>query len=67
MKSNLGYQDRVLRAILGGLIMAAGAYFKNWWGLVGGVLFFTSVFSFCPIYFTIGINSLKKKIVKKQQ
>jgi hypothetical protein len=61
MKSNLGYWDRILRAILGGVIMAAGIYFQTWLGIVGGVIFLTSVLSFCPIYFATGINSLKSE------
>ena len=66
MKNNLGFIDRALRAILGGMIMVAGIYFQTWWGLIGGVIFLTSVFSFCPVYFATGFDSLNKELKSKE-
>ncbi len=57
MKKNLGEIDRMLRIFLGWAIMFAGIYFNTWWGIVGGIIFLTSIFAFCPIYFSMGINS----------
>ena len=61
MESNLSKVDKILRALLGGVILTAGIYFNMWWGLAGGIIFLTSVFEFCPIYFLLGINSHKKE------
>ncbi|MEI6815473.1 MAG: DUF2892 domain-containing protein [Bacteroidota bacterium] len=65
MKANLGYIDRMLRAILGGAVMAVGIYFSTWWGVVGGIVFLTSVFSFCPLYYIGGMNSAKEHYGRK--
>jgi hypothetical protein len=50
MKTNIGNVDSILRAFLGLGVIGLGIYFHTWWGLVGGIIFLTSVFSFCPIY-----------------
>ena len=35
MKANVGSADRIIRFILGVVILALGFYFKSWWGIVG--------------------------------
>jgi len=60
MTCNVGGADRVFR-ILGGLfVMAAGVYFRAWWGLVGLPLFLTGLFRWCPAYIPFGWNSSRK-------
>ncbi len=50
MKCNLGKADRIIRFILGSVIIGLGIYFKSWFGLIGGVLLITSLVGWCPIY-----------------
>lgn len=59
MKSNVGSTDKIIRIILGVVIIAAGFYFKTWFGLVGIVPLLTAFVSFCPLYSLVGINTCK--------
>lgn len=59
MKKNMGTLDRRIRLILGLLIVAAGIYFKTWWGLVGVVFLVTSLISWCPLYAPFGLSTRK--------
>lgn len=60
MKKNMGILDRRIRIVLGLLIVAAGIYFKTWWGLVGVVFLATSLISWCPLYLPFGLSTRKK-------
>jgi hypothetical protein len=35
MKANIGTVDRVVRVVVGLVIIGAGIYFRSWWGLIG--------------------------------
>jgi hypothetical protein len=61
MKTNMGLLDRRIRLVLGILIVAAGIYFKTWWGVVGVVFLATSLISWCPLYFLFSLSTQKKK------
>lgn len=57
MTCNMGKGDRVLRGIVGILVLAAGLYFKSWWGLIGLIPLGTGLVGFCPAYVPFGINT----------
>ncbi len=59
MKKNVGSTDRLIRAIAGIAIIAAGVYFQSWWGAVGAVLLGTAAIGWCPPYSLLGINSCR--------
>lgn len=59
MKANVGNSDRIIRFILGAVIIALGFYFKSWWGVVGIVPILTGLLNFCPIYNIIGVSTKK--------
>ncbi|HMT10313.1 MAG TPA: DUF2892 domain-containing protein [Ignavibacteria bacterium] len=61
MKANVGSSDKIIRIILGVVIIAAGFYFKSWFGLIGIVPLLTAFVSFCPLYSVIGVNTCKVK------
>jgi len=65
MKANTGTIDRILRAVIGTGIIGLGIYFHTWWGLIGGIIFLSSVFSYCPIYTPFNINTKKEKLSAK--
>ena len=65
MKANTGTIDRILRAIIGAGIIGLGIYFQTWWGLIGGIVFLTSVFSYCPIYTPFNFNTKNEKLSTK--
>lgn len=57
MKKNIGITDRWIRVVLGIVAIAAGLYFKSWWGLVGVVLLATALIRTCPLYLPFGIST----------
>jgi hypothetical protein len=57
MKHNVGSFDAAARAVLGFALIALGHHYRNWWGLVGLVPFFTGAIGFCPIYWLIGYDT----------
>ncbi len=59
MKLNVGGIDKKLRMAAGAVILALGAYFQSWWGLIGLVPLGTALINFCPIYPLLGINTRK--------
>ena len=60
MKCNVGKADRMVRVVVGLGVLAAGAYFKSWWGLLGLVPLLTAVLGFCPVYLPFGISTCKR-------
>ena len=61
MKHNVGKIDRILRIIVGIIILAAGFYFHSWWGLIGIIPLFTALLSWCPLYGIFGFTTCKLK------
>ena len=61
MKANVGGIDRIVRIVIGAVILAWGAYAQNWWGLVGAVPLLTGLMSWCPPYNVLGISSCAVK------
>ena len=57
MKCNVGGTDRIIRIILGIVIILAGLYFNSWWGAVGLVPLLTGLFKFCPAYIPFGFST----------
>lgn len=58
MKVNIGGIDRILRIIVGlVLIGLAATGTVGWWGLIGVVPLLTGIFRFCPAYTLLGANT----------
>jgi hypothetical protein len=57
MTRNIGGADRVVRVIAGAAIIAAGVYFKSWWGVIGVVPLLTAAIGWCPAYLPFGIST----------
>ncbi|MBI2497125.1 MAG: DUF2892 domain-containing protein [Opitutae bacterium] len=57
MKTNVGGIDRILRFIIGLVLLGAGLWFKSWWGLIGLLPILTAVFRFCPAYLPFGLST----------
>jgi hypothetical protein len=60
MERNIGGADKAARYVAGILIVAAGLYFKSWWGLIGLIPLLTASISFCPLYTLFKWNTAKK-------
>ena len=61
MKMNEGNLDRILRVILGLLIIGLGIYYKNWWGIIGLLPLITGIFGYCYLYTLLKISTKKEK------
>jgi hypothetical protein len=61
MKCNVGTTDRVIRIIVGIVIIALGVYFSSWWGLIGIIPLVTGLFKWCPVYIPFKISTVCKK------
>lgn len=65
MKKNVGSIDKVVRVILGLVIIALGILNQSWWGLVGVLPIFTAALGWCPAYLPFGISTCKTKTETK--
>ncbi|MGP1571306.1 MAG: YgaP family membrane protein [Moraxella sp.] len=60
MKANLGKIDRILRFVLGAVLVGlAAAKIIGIWGFLGIILLATAFMNFCPIYRLLGISTKK--------
>jgi uncharacterized membrane protein HdeD (DUF308 family) len=69
MKKNEGTIDRVIRVILGVILIGLGIYFQSAWGMVamialivvGLIALITGLIGYCGLYTVCKINTLNKK------
>ena len=54
MEVNLRLSERLIRAVVGAVIVTIGLTFSSWWGGIGLVLLLTSLYGACPVYAFIG-------------
>ncbi|MDD4864708.1 MAG: DUF2892 domain-containing protein [Alishewanella agri] len=58
MQANVGGIDKVLRIIVGVVLIAAAATgMIGWWGWLGAIPLLTGLFNFCPVYTLLGIKT----------
>lgn len=65
MKKNVGGADRIIRFIIGAIIIVWGIVAQSWWGLIGIVPIFTATINWCPLYLPFGISTCKIDTEKK--
>jgi len=61
MKCNIGKTDRIIRALIGLIVIAVGVYLKSWWGAIGLVALFTASIGWYGLYTLFGISTCKAK------
>ena len=62
MKSNVGGIDRVLRIVVGVVLIAlAATNTVGWWGWLGVVPLLTGLMGACPAYRLLGLNNCPLK------
>ena len=59
MKKNMGAADRIIRVILGIVIIALGLMYKSWWGAVGIIPILTAAMGYCPPYALLGVSTCR--------
>jgi len=60
MKSNVGTADRVVRIVVGLVLVSLALFLEGnarWWGLVGLGPLATALTSWCPLYTPFGIDT----------
>jgi predicted transporter len=57
MQPNVGTIDRVIRIVLGVLLIGLGLYNQAWWGAIGVVPIATAILRWCPAYVPVGFSS----------
>ncbi|MBN2716737.1 MAG: DUF2892 domain-containing protein [Deltaproteobacteria bacterium] len=61
MKCNMGTADRIIRLIVGLVIVGTGYYYDSWWGFLGLVPLVTAYLGHCAIYRPFGWSTAVKK------
>ena len=65
MKFNVGGVDRILRIVIGLVLIALAATGTvGWWGWLGVIPLLTGVVRFCPLYSLVGMNNCPMKARK---
>lgn len=59
MNTNIGKTDKVIRIVLGVIILALGIIYQSWWGLIGLIPLVTAFVGKCLIYMPFGISTCK--------
>jgi len=67
MKCNVGSADKVVRIIIGLVLIVLGFIFKSWWGAIGLIPIITALISWCPLYVPFGISTCKTKEEPKEE
>jgi predicted RND superfamily exporter protein len=61
MKQNIGPLDKIIRLLIGSIIIALGVVFKSWWGLLGILPVFTALIGWCGLYQLLGKSTCPMK------
>jgi len=62
MSCNIGKTDKIVRIVLGIVLIALGIMTGSWLGIIGIIPLGTGIMGFCPIYTLIGLNTTCKAI-----
>ncbi|MGO3890896.1 MAG: YgaP family membrane protein [Paenalcaligenes sp.] len=58
MKTNVGGIDRILRVVVGlVLVILASSGTVGWWGWLGIIPLLSGLFRVCPLYSMLGVNT----------
>ncbi|MCB1194053.1 MAG: DUF2892 domain-containing protein [Leptospiraceae bacterium] len=59
MNKNIGKTDKIVRVVLGVVIIGAGVFFQSWWGAIGVIPLGTALTGVCLAYIPFGISTCK--------
>lgn len=63
MTANIGYVDRVIRFVIGLLLLSIVVFVPSharWFGLIGLLPLVTAMLGECPVYTILGISTVKR-------
>ena len=61
MKANVGTVDKIVRVIIGAVIIVLGIVYKSWWGVIGLIPILTALFGYCGLYSILGMSTCKSR------
>jgi hypothetical protein len=59
MKKNVGKTDRIIRVILGIVIITFGIIYHSWLGLIGAGIIIPALMGSDPLYTILGVDTNK--------
>jgi type IV secretory pathway TrbD component len=61
MKCNVGKTDRLIRLVVGLILVVLGIWLHSWLVVILGVIILvTAVFKFCPLYLPLKMDTTEK-------
>ena len=67
MKKNVGATDRLIRLLLGLVIIAWGIIEENYLGLIGIIPIMTGLLNWCPFYIPLKISTIKSRRKRREK
>lgn len=67
MKFNVGRADKIIRIVLGIVIIAFGFYYESYWGAIGLIPLITGIIGTCPIYSLFKVSTAPGSKTKTKQ
>ncbi len=68
MKCNVGTIDRIIRALLGVILLIWGIAASLWWAIIVGIiLLVTAGIRFCPLYRLFGVSTCKPESAQPEE
>jgi len=61
MIKNMGSMDRIIRIVVGVIVIILGIAFKSLWGGLGLIMLLTSAVGWCPLYAPFKISTMEKR------
>lgn len=61
MKTNVGATDKLIRIVVGILLIVWGIFGSKIWVIIGLIPLITGLIGYCPLYNVLGINTCKTK------
>jgi len=59
MEKNMGQKDRIVRALIGAVLLVFAIVFQEFIGALGLVFLVTAGIGYCPLYTVLGISTNK--------
>lgn len=56
----MGKVDRIIRFIVGAVVVGFAIYYKSWFGIIGAILLVTAIVGICPGYVPFKLSTKSK-------
>ena len=67
MDINIGKSDKIIRVLLGSIVIILGAQLNGVWGVFGIIPIITVQVGICPLYLLLGINTVPKDALNNKK